>query len=146
MTVPAAWSCSVTNSGRPGLVTVQVSGSESNGWVMLVTFGPREPGSDSRAKVTEAEAKARGRAEEAEVEIKELSGKAVRGYYFSMTDRAPRPGEFKCLTQGVAEAGEAEVAFTVLSNERGMAVEERALEVVGSVVYKKAASGGGRGR
>lgn len=48
--------------------------------------------------------------------IQEFRGGGVQGHYFSATDRAPKPGEFKYLTQGAASVQGLPVTFTILSN------------------------------
>lgn len=49
--------------------------------------------------------------------IKELGGAGGPGYYFSATDKAPAPGEFKRLTQGAAQVGKSVLVFTIFTND-----------------------------
>ncbi|HEY7676568.1 MAG TPA: hypothetical protein VIG69_05830, partial [Candidatus Methylomirabilis sp.] len=51
------------------------------------------------------------------IEVRELQGVAARGYYFSATDRAPKPGEYKFMTQGMLRVGSLLVTFTILTND-----------------------------
>lgn len=60
---------------------------------------------------------ARQKAVEPTLSVKTLKGASGDGYYFSATDRAPAPGEFKHLTQGMIRVGEVIVGFTVLTND-----------------------------
>jgi hypothetical protein len=56
-----------------------------------------------------------------------MRGESGMGYYFSATDRAPKPGEFKYLTQGILHIGELVASFTILSNDGGEANASDAL-------------------
>lgn len=49
--------------------------------------------------------------------LKELQGVQATGFYFSVTDRAPAPGEYKYMSQGVLVTGELMTAFTILHRE-----------------------------
>jgi hypothetical protein len=70
------------------------------------------------------------RAVEKQLAIKELIGPSCRGYYFFATDRAPAPGEWKYLTQGIARVGGIDVAFDILTNDGQEAVARAALEMI----------------
>ncbi len=59
-----------------------------------------------------------------------ISGRSGRGYYFFATDRAPKPGEFKYLTQGMIRTGDIALAFTILTNDGQQAAAKQALEAV----------------
>ncbi len=56
------------------------------------------------------------------IEIKELQGDSVAGYYFTATDKAPKPGEFKYMTQGMFRVGDVGPTFTILTNDGGESV------------------------
>jgi hypothetical protein len=46
-----------------------------------------------------------------------LSKPSGPGFYFSATDQAPRPGDYKFLTHGVLKAGGLAVSFTILTRD-----------------------------
>jgi hypothetical protein len=50
--------------------------------------------------------------------------------YFSATDRAPKPGEYKFMTQGMLQVGELSVTFTILTNEGQELVIKQALDAL----------------
>ena len=58
----------------------------------------------------------------------EFQGRSGPGFY-SATDRAPKPGEFKFLTQGIVRVGELAVTFTI-PNDGQEAVVKQALEAL----------------
>ena len=55
---------------------------------------------------------------------------SVQGNYFSATDRAPKPGEFKYLTQGSMSVSGLPVGFTILSNGNAHAAVGPALRML----------------
>jgi hypothetical protein len=67
---------------------------------------------------------------------REIKGVDGRGYYFAATDRAPNPGEYKYLTQGIIRVGEISLAFTVLTNDGQEAVVQSALEIMRTAVHR----------
>ncbi|HKZ69691.1 MAG TPA: hypothetical protein VJ020_06410, partial [Anaerolineales bacterium] len=74
---------------------------------------------------------------EKKIERRELKGPAARGYYFSATDRAPKPGEHKYLTQGIVLMDDLIVAFTIFTNDGQERVVAAALEAIRSAVHQK---------
>ena len=104
--------------------------------VLLTTIWPatkdRPPQSRDqlRATVERSAEVARTQAVEKELRIVEFQGRSGPGFYFSATDRAPKPGEFKFLTQGIVRVGELAVTFTILTNDGQEAVVKQALEAL----------------
>jgi hypothetical protein len=64
------------------------------------------------------------------IPVHELTGTDVHGFYFSATDRAPKPEEWKYLTQGMVNIDGAPFAFTILTNDGQEAIGKAALEVI----------------
>ncbi len=69
---------------------------------------------------------------ESKIELQELKGKAISGYYFSATDRAPKPGEFKYITQGTLLIDNLFPVFTILTNDDSVKIIASALEMLKS--------------
>ncbi|QJR13954.1 hypothetical protein [Usitatibacter palustris] len=67
---------------------------------------------------------------EPEIKLDLLKGKEAQGYYFSVTDRAPKKGEFKFLTMGYLAVGELVVEFRILVNDNQEDAVKAALEVL----------------
>ena len=103
--------------------------------VLLTTIWPatkdRPPQSRDqlRATVERSAEVARTQAVEKELRIVEFRGAPGRAST-SATDRAPKPGEFKFLTQGIVRVGELAVTFTILTNDGQEAVVKQALEAL----------------
>lgn len=91
---------------------------------------PLPNGEQLKQEVRKSADEARAQAVERTIEIKELKGEAVSGYYFSATDRAPKPGEFKYMTQGMLRTGKLMLIFTVLTNDGQTRIVDDALAML----------------
>ncbi len=85
-----------------------------------------------RRTVSKAADDAKPQAAETAITIEEIPGSSGNGYYFAVTDRAPKPGEFKYMTQGMLRVGELMLAFTVLSNDGAAPAVKDALTMLKS--------------
>lgn len=85
-----------------------------------------------KATVARTAAQVKRRSVEKDVAVKELKGPSAIGYYFSVTDRAPRPEEYKYMTQGILRAGELMPTFTILTNDGADAIVVQALAMLQS--------------
>jgi hypothetical protein len=94
--------------------------------------------SDSLRKLVSAGAQgALPQAVEKSLPLQELHGANVQGSYFSATDRAPKPGEFKYLTQGAMSVQGLPVTFTILSNGNPQAAVDVALRMLQSAKWER---------
>jgi hypothetical protein len=96
---------------------------------------------DVRKLVQSAADHVREGAVEKNIELKSLEGPGAHGYYFSATDSAPRPGEFKYLTQGTLTLGDIELIFSVLTNEGQNEIVKQALQMLGTGVHERTPAG-----
>lgn len=78
---------------------------------------------------------AKSTALEKDVAIEELAGMSASGYYFSVTDKAPKPNEYKFMTQGVLRVGSLAPIFTILTNDDTKSIAEDGLAVMKSAVH-----------
>jgi hypothetical protein len=74
---------------------------------------------------------------EKELLIKDLRGAETRGYYYSLTDRAPGPGEYKYMSQGSFLTGELMTVFTILYREPVCPEKELVLQMFADAKYVK---------
>jgi hypothetical protein len=72
---------------------------------------------------------------EKEIPIKELKGTSGAGYYFSMTDKAPKPGEFIHMTQGMYQLGELLITFTAFWNDGAGNVSDETIRILESATH-----------
>jgi hypothetical protein len=63
-------------------------------------------------------------------------GKARDAVYARLTDKAPKPGEYRYITQGVRLLGNNVVLFTFMSNDRQGDQLKHVLKIVDSVAIK----------
>lgn len=81
-------------------------------------------------EVASAAKTAQSQAIDTRIVVRDLVGPTVRGYYFSATDRAPKEGEYKYMTQGAARVGRINLAFTILTNDGQESVVKAALKML----------------
>lgn len=81
-------------------------------------------------------------AEEKDLRLEELRGAQAFGYYYSLTDRAPGPGEYKYLTQGILLAGEMLTIFIILQREPASAERTQLLQMFAGAAHMATAPGG----
>jgi hypothetical protein len=98
---------------------------------------PPDSRDDLRAAVEQAAHAAKSQAVESELPIIEFQGRSGPGFYFSATDRAPKPGEYKFLNQGILRVGELTVTFTILTNDGQELIVKQALDLLKSAAHKE---------
>lgn len=137
LVVPAAWKDSLKKGPRflpPKILFSPASGGEF--LVQITPGGPQLSGltrtnqGEIRKRVEQTGQKLLSRAIEADLALQELAGEGVLGFYFSLTDKAPKPGEYRHLTQGIALVGDLPLAFTILYNDQGAAAHRAAIEML----------------
>jgi len=140
MTVPPAWTDQVPRQSDDLATTIIFSPEIGSAFkVMITPLWPEKKGAplpsdrEIRANIEGSIASVRNRAVESSIPVRRLMRAGVQGYYFSATDRAPKPGEFKFMTQGTVVCGGLVVAFTVLSNDPAGRIEKDAVSMIGSM-------------
>jgi len=124
LAVPRSWKDQVRQPPHDLPPTISLSPSRGNGFRVLMTpmwairAGVVMPETEEiRRMVAKAAEAAKSQAVEKNIPIQEIQSESVGGYYFSATDRAPKPDEFKYMTQGMLRVGELAVTFTILNND-----------------------------
>ena len=77
----------------------------------------------------------RGQVREEKPEPCRITTSAGQGYFFTITDRAPKPGEFLFMTSGQVPAGGVMLSFTILTNPQEQMLFARALATIRSAVH-----------
>lgn len=80
---------------------------------------------------------AKAQAVENSISINQLENKNNKGYYYSATDKAPKPGEYKYMTQGMLRIGELVTTFTILVNDDSVSVTTEALKMLSDAVHSQ---------
>jgi hypothetical protein len=143
LAVPDGWMDKVNHPANRLPPTILLRpGAAGSGEVLITAVWPIPPvtrisdDATIRSEVAAAAKTAASQSVEATLPLQELKGIEGRGFYFSATDRAPGPGEYKHLTQGIVRVGEIALAFTVLSNDGQEAVVKAALDMLQKAVHR----------
>ena len=144
LAAPAGWKDEVRESERGLPATIIFTPRDGTAFQVLVTpiWRPRPevqiPTAEQiRDSVQRVADQMKTQAVEKELPLVELKGASGPGYYFSATDKAPAPSEFKYLTQGMLLVGELAVTFSILTNDGQEKVREDALAMLSSAAQKR---------
>jgi len=142
--VPQSWKEELLQPTRGLPPTTVFSPKTGTSFQILLTpmFSVREgmalsTPSEVKMNVERAAEQLKGQAVEKSILVKELKGPSAIGYYFSATDRAPKPGEYKYITQGMLRVGELALTFTVLSNDGAENIVSESLLMLKGAVHAK---------
>ena len=137
LTIPALWKEELKAKPGSAPATIVLTPRDGAPFEVFVTPVTRQkPGASAetaiqmRQSVQQAADKVKPSAVEPSLWVEELAGAAAPGYYFSATDREPKPGEFKYLTQGMLLVGDVVVSFAVLTNDGQEKVRDEALSML----------------
>ena len=132
--VPDGWA-STKRTGR--VPTVSLTSSSGGSFQVLVSplvaadGRLAEASPDMLRRSVEGSAdQAKSQSVEKSLPIQSFGSGKVQGNYFSATDRAPKPGGYKYLTQGSMSVSGMPVGFTILSNGDPQAVAVPALRML----------------
>jgi len=144
MKVPASWKDEVQQPPEKQPPTIVFRPASGDLFLILITpvwktkeDAPLISDETARQLVQRAADDNQPNAVEKNLKIIELQGSAGRGYYFSATDKAPEPGSYKFLAQGILLVGELAVAFAVLTNDDKRDVESASLTMLKSAIHVK---------
>lgn len=142
LTIPPGWKDELKTRQGSTAATIALTPRDGSPFEVSVTpVGRQRPGTSAdtaiqmRDSVQQAADKVKPSALEPYLPAEELTGAPGRGYYFSATDREPKPGEFKYLTQGMLLVGDVIVSFAILTNDAQEKVREQALAMVKSASH-----------
>jgi hypothetical protein len=142
MNVPAGWKDQLAQTPPSAPPTITFTPADGKPFQVLVTplWRPspdvKLPTKETvRKRVENDAAEFKDDSVEQKVKIVEMKGKTGPGYYFSVTDKAPKPGEYKFLTEGLLMVSELMVAFTILTNDGQEQVVRDALAMVRSATH-----------
>jgi hypothetical protein len=132
--VPNGWRSS-RQAGR--VPTVSLTPASGGGFQVLVSplvapDGRVAPSSREslRHLIETGATEAKSQSVEKSLPVQSFGSGETQGNYFSATDRSPKPGEFKFMTQGALSVGGLPVAFTILSNGNAREAVEPALRML----------------
>jgi len=138
--VPKSWRDRVSETRGSTTPTIVLTAGSGEAFEVSLTplwrIQPGAPPADLaeiiRRKVEEDAERAKQQSVEKELAIQEMKGVSGTGYYFSATDRAPKPGEFNHMLQGIIRAGEVLVLFTALTHDSGDVIRRESMAMLES--------------
>lgn len=153
MTLPDAWQDELQQP--PGVLppTIEFRARQGNPFAVLVTpiwparaDVPPSTKESIRRSVEEAAAAVKDHAVERTIKLVEFSGASGPGFYFSVTDPAPKPGEYRFMTQGMVKVGGLLLTFTILTNDGGAQTTRDALAAIRSAAHIGASASASQGK
>jgi hypothetical protein len=136
LTIPAGW------KDEPKEKSIALTPRDGPPFQVVVTpVGRQRPGTSAdtvigmRQSVQNAADKVKPRAAEPILTAEALTGAPGPGFYFSATDREPKPSEFKYLTQGMLLVGDVIVSFSILTNDGQEKAKDEALAMLKSASH-----------
>ena len=142
LTIPAAWIQKFESPEKNAPPSIWMTPSQGPSFNVLITplsgtavGAAMSDENKLRAIVTAAARDALAKSVEMTIPVHDLTGPEVRGFYYFATDRAPKPDEWKYLTQGMVNIAGAPFAFTILTNDGQEAIAKAALDLIRSASY-----------
>lgn len=142
LSVPSSWKQDVRqppNDLPPAIVFTPSSGAAFH--IQLTIIYPLKQGMalpsvpDIKASVQVAADRAGMQSVEQQIPLQHLKGPASEGYYFRVTDKAPKPGEYTYMIQGMTRAGGVVPTFTILTNDGASQFVSGALAMIKSARF-----------
>jgi hypothetical protein len=142
MNVPAGWTEKVDQPPTAAPPTISFGARDGKAFIVTVTPawklhpGDVDPTKENlRQRVAAARDGIAAFAVETDIKLTEFNGASGPGFYFFATDKEPRPGEYKFMTQGALAVNELTVTFTILTNEGQENVVRSALAMIRGAVH-----------
>jgi hypothetical protein len=137
LTIPAAWNQKFESPKENMPPSVSLTPQQGPSFNVIITplsgtavGAAMSDDNRMRAIVTSASRNLLAKSVEMAIPVHDLTGPSAHGFYFFATDRAPAPGEWKYLTQGMINIDGAPFAFSILTNDGQEAVAKAALELI----------------
>ncbi|HET6250921.1 MAG TPA: hypothetical protein VFE47_24745 [Tepidisphaeraceae bacterium] len=143
LVVPKGWSDSIQPApGRNLPPTIRLA-TQGEKFLMLITPLTSQDGDanfNSPAKLREiSQTTGKGMlstARETALDIQELKGDKVVGYYYTLTDKAPAPGSYEYVTSAAVGVGDLMLSVTMLHHEKDLPERTAALEMLKGATQK----------
>lgn len=146
LVVPDSWQSKVSQPPKDLPPTLSFAPSGKPAFEVLITpiwpAGPDvalPPPVEIKKRVEQAASQVKPQAVEKSIPVREFKGPSVTGYYFFATDKAPKPGEYKYMTQGIARLDTLLITFTALTNDGQEHIPVQTIDMLQGAVH----TGGG---
>lgn len=144
LTIPAGWSDEMVQPEGGGPPTIEISVAAGGPRQVFIRPEWADPTASDIREPPQLRDAVRGLAEriqpealEPYLEVRHIAGNNGVGFYFTATDRNPGTGEFKFMNQGVLQAGDLTLWFTILTDEGQDTVAVEALAMLQGAVHRR---------
>ncbi len=140
--VPSDWTESVRGADTGLPPTITLTGPDAAVKLLITPIWSlrKDPAFNSperlEALIADSASRVQPTAVESQLSLNEITTASGKGYYFTATDRSPKPGEFEYMAQGAVPAGGFLLSFTVLTHEKPPGGVAPALAIVRSAKHE----------
>jgi hypothetical protein len=138
LALPANWRAGMRQDPSGMTSTIKIWPTGGDRFEVLISRIPRKNGEEPVTLerllqiVRESGQTAASQSAEQKLDVKELGPGNWKGYYYRLTDKAPRPNEYKYMTQGAMSEGTVLFTFTFLTNSEKAFDQEQFLSLLSS--------------
>jgi hypothetical protein len=136
--VPTSWKVKVHNPQEdlpPTIIFSPAKGNDFEVTISVMWSKTGEPGFNKqdrvRTLVEKDGQKLLSKTVETDITLREIKGVSNTGYYFSVTDKAPDPGEYRYMTRGGIGVGNLLLSFTILHRVKDSESVKEVLSMLG---------------
>ncbi len=137
LNVPPSWTIEVHQLQKGMSPTIMFNPAKGKDFQLLITVlwnktGEQDFNSPDRVKtfVEKDGQKLLSKTVETKIALRELKSAHNTGYYYSITDKAPKPGEYRYMTRGGIGVGDLVLNFTVLHRVKDSESVKEALSML----------------
>jgi hypothetical protein len=138
LSLPATWRAGMRQDPNGMTSTIKIWPTGSERFEVLISRIPRKNGEGPVTSerllqiVRENGQMAASHSAEQKLDVKAFGPGNWKGYYYRLTDKAPRPNEYKYMTQGAMSEGTILFTFTFLTNSDKAFDQEQVLRLLSS--------------
>jgi hypothetical protein len=138
LSLSANWQAGMRHDPNGMTSTIKIGPTGGERFEVLISRTPRKNGEESVTPerllqiVRESGQMAASQSAEQKLDVKEFGPGNWKGYYYRLTDKTPRPNEYKYMTQGAMSEGTILFTFTFLTNSEKAIDQEQFLSLLTS--------------
>lgn len=144
LTLPVGWTDRLQQPEGGGPPTIEIAVSRDGPPQVFVTPEWPDPVAREirelpalRDAVRDLAERIQPQAAESRIEVRMLGGKDGSGYYFTATERDPRPGDFRFMSQGALQLAGLTLWFTILTDEGEDTIAVQALTMLQAAAHRR---------
>jgi hypothetical protein len=142
LALPIDWHAGMRQDATGSMSTIRIWPNGGDRFEMLLSRIPRKNPQEPVTPefliqlVQDSGQKVLSQSAEQKLEVKELGPGVWKGYYFRLADKAPRPNEYKYMTQGAMSDGSVLFTFTFLTNSEKSLDQRQFLDLLSSAKFE----------